>query len=302
MNKKNLIFIVLAIMLLIPKFTNALELNSNSLINEQSALKYKKEILNEEDFYLSNEWFDDNGELLPIIATETKYVETITKTDKYGNVLSLENNIISEEEYNNYTSTISSMKTRGISTDNEIETNAKKLKVTVMLDDPDDYSVYKVSVVNIWKTMPKVRSFDTIGLLYNGTGIESLTNAYGYQYFNYEHNTSRQSVNYSWHGNNMKLEPNGNDRGVSISQNILDDTYSILQNELWAYFNITQGSIRFNASYQHAVKSIDLAISKNFTFDVAGMGGVFNWNTSTSNWDNMDGVCKNITSQYLWYC
>jgi hypothetical protein len=89
-------------------------------------------------------------------------------------------------------------------------------------------------------------------------------------------------------------------KGISISQNIIDDTYNVLQNDL--YVSGTQGQyMQMAASYQHAVTNIDLATSMNFNFYAWGMGRVFNWNTSWSNWDNMQGVCFNW-SPYLWTC
>ena len=97
----------------------------------------------------------------------------------------------------------------------------------------------------------------------------------------------------------MKISNTGQ-KGVSISQNIVDNVYNVLQNDL--YISGTQGEyMRMAASYQHAVKNISLATSMDFTFNAWGMGKVYNWNSSTSNWDNMQGVCFNW-SPYLWTC
>lgn len=127
-------------------------------------------------------------------------------------------------------------------------------------------------------------------MLHNGN--LNITNAYGYQKYN------GNTISYSYNGTNMKTASNG----VSISQDIVDSVSSSLSNELWVHGSFTGSAHQITASYQHAVKNIDLATSKNFTFSTDGMGRVFKWNTSYSNWDNMQGVCANITPNYLWYC
>ncbi len=280
------------------KSVNALQFDdfTNNLI---PAEKFKTEVpeelfelYNEEKFYLTSDWLDENGDILPIISIDVKYIETTTKYGKRGKIEFSETKTISKEKYKNPPKLLrSSNCTEGL-TDDCWETTYKKVFLSVI---NNGYPNVKVSLINKWKKIPAVKSFDNIGIYYKGF---NLTNAYGYQRFNTASNQSEQVVTYGYNGTNMK---NILGTGVSISQNLVDNTYNFLVNELWAQGQLT-GIDGFNGSYQHAITDINLSTAKNFNFSGAGMGGVFNWNTSWSQWDGMQGVCRNLNSSYLWYC
>ncbi|MBR5663058.1 MAG: hypothetical protein IKX00_05430 [Bacilli bacterium] len=252
-----------------------------------------KEIYNEQPFILGEEWFDENGNLYPIKDFKVKYIETSTYidgTNSNNNVT--RQRILTADEYNNWTpnQTRSSCEYWGAA--DCWETTAKRIVIIYQT-----YPSEQAKVLNQWKTLPTVRSYDTIGLLYNNF---TMTSASGRQWYNTSSNPStNQYIDYSYNGTNMKISTTGQ-KGVSVSQNIVDNAYTVLQNDLYVYG--TQGNyMQMAGSYQHAVNDIDLATSKNFTFDAWGMGKVFNWNVSWSNWDGMQGVCFNW-SNYLWTC
>ena len=102
----------------------------------------------------------------------------------------------------------------------------------------------------------------------------------------------------------INMSINANESGISISQNLVNNAYTILQNELWVRGSISSSSVgdMILASYQHAVQDIDLTTAKNFNFSGSGMGRVFAWNTSYSKWDNMQGVCLKNGGNILWNC
>lgn len=177
------------------------------------------------------------------------------------------------------------------------ETSAKRLAIYI-------YTIpnQMIKLINQWKTIPSVKSFDNIGIVYENF---NLTSATGRQCYNTATNTSSQCIDYGWNGNNMSVRTeNDGQKGISISQNIINSVYNYLQNELTVYGTGNDGwfaDLKVAGSYQHAVTDIDLATAKNFKFDGWGMGKVYNWNTSWNKWDNMQGVCLNW-SGYLWTC
>ena len=246
----------------------------------------------EQNFIMGDEWFDENGNLIPTQVLDVKYVETSTYISSAGEQYNQQTEReITANEYQNW----APKQTRaacspGVYTDCW-ETTAKRLFIAYQT-----YPTERVQIINQWKTMPSVRSYDTIGVVFD---YYDMTNAWGYQWYNTSSNTNPQTINYSYGGSNMKISNSGQ-KGVSISQDLVDNAYTTLQNDLYMT-GTKQNYTRMAASYQHAVKNINLNTSKAFSFDPWGMGKVFNWNTSWSNWDNMQGVCFNW-SPYLWTC
>lgn len=253
------------------------------------------DLYNEQNFIMGPDWFDEDGNLKQIEILDVKYIETSTYISSDGEETDMHfEKVLTEEEYNNW----KPMQTRSVCSYQYAkdcwETNAKRLILMM-----NDYPSQQLILINQWKTMPSVRSFDTIGMTFEDF---NMTSAKGYQWFNYESSPSvSRKVEYSYKGKNMKISTTGT-QGVSITQNILDDTYSLLQNDLYVYGTRGQ-NLRITGSYQHAVKPIEFETSKDFTFNVWGMGHVFKWNAPTSNWDNMQGVCLNwSSSSNLWVC
>lgn len=277
------------------------EVTEAKLINNflEQAPEELVELYNDDSFEITYEWFDEDGNFDTDFEIMTQYIETVTKYEN-GEVVDVEEHTLTKEEYDSYDNTAStySYQIGNCTLDSPMyndcwETNAKRLTLAIKREYPTDeenWQKLKIAVINTWKTIPSVKSYDTIGLNHEGTF--NVTNAYGYQ--NWDGNV----ITYSYNGTNMKKDSSG----VSISQNIVDSTTSSLSNILWVHGQFNSGAQHINASYQHAVKNISLETSKDFTFNADGMGGVFMWNSSYSNWDNMRGVCVNIATNYLWVC
>ena len=286
-----------------------LSANRNKSIDKENSVRVAKfmdqapnelkEFFADENPVISPDWFDEKGNLLPLISLDTRYIETSTLIDANGVVRTIERELTAEE-YADWTLPES---TRAACTGSIPfgalcwETTAKKLLFSVL-----QYGAnpgYRISVVNTWKTMPSVKSFDSIGVLFQGYNVKT---AWGYQYYNTTSNANLQTINYSYKGTNMKIST-ANWQGIAISQDIVNNVHNTLRNELWVDGSFaSSGAIRFTASYQHAVSNITLATSHNFSFNPSGMGKVFNWNPSWSTWDNMAGLCKNVTPSILWVC
>lgn len=283
------------------------EINNDMITNSELTIKFMekapselKNLFDEENLIISTDWFDKNGELLPLIGVKEIYIETSTFKSSIGQHRTIEKQITSQE-YNTWEPPVQTRASCGsvpFQYHDCWETNAKRLTIAIM-GSSTNWQYAKIAIINEWKTMPNVRSFDSIGLLYNGF---VMTNAWGYQYYNTTSNHALQKISYGYKGANMKIS-NNSQGGVAISQNIIDNLYNKLRNELWVEGKIANNSpYQFTASYQHAVSSINLAISHNFTFHANGMGRVFSWGTSWNKWDNMQGVCVNLSYPTLWFC
>lgn len=317
---KRILMIVLTIMstIIFTYRVNALEINSIDMLDENLRIKEQEmqqnfisqapkeliELYNEGNLTLNASWFDEDGNFDTNYRILTQYQETQTYY-KNGKAIESESKVITKEEYDAYAindSNITTLNSNSTNSTNVVigncelssylyndcwETSAKRITLAVKDGYPNNA---RIVIINTWKTIPSVKSYDSIGFYSNGNF--TITNAYGYQ--KYDGNT----ISYSYNGDNMKLATNG----VSISQNIVDSVSSSLSNELYVHGNFINSAHQITASYQHAVNNISLETSKNFAFSGDGMGRVFDWNTSYSNWDNMQGVCANITSAYLWFC
>lgn len=302
--KKTVILSILTAMLFLANSPKVNAQEATSLNDSETIKKFMEqapseliELYEEQNFIIGPDWFDDDGNLIPIVDVDVKYIETKTYISSDGE----ESNITSEreltaKEYAEWTP----IQTRAACTSPPWgvadcwETTAKRI---FMLVRAYEDGTERLDAINQWKTMPSVRSYDTIGIIYNDFDVIT---AWGRQWYNTASNTENQNIVYDYQGTNMKISTD-EQSGISISQNIVDDVYSVLQNDI--YIAGYQGYyMQAAASYQHAVTNITLETSKNFVFDAwNGMGRVFNWNTSWDKWDNMQGVCVNFTD-YLWVC
>ncbi len=131
-------------------------------------------------------------------------------------------------------------------------------------------SYCSLSTYLTWKQNPKVRSYDVIGVrilgcqFYDTTAGVSLKSG-GKIYGSQAKITASNGI-----GNVVKLTSGD----VSYAQQVV---------------HVKNGSGTVFASYQHAVKSISLDKAKNFTFNGAGPGSVFNW-PNNDLFDQMAGV------------
>lgn len=272
--------------------------------NSKEIIELKKNL----DYDLGEEWYDNKGNPLPIYNIKNVYSKIITYYDKNGNVSIVENTSVNQNEYYNEThsnyvnnpqikASVISCSSLDMYKDC-IETNYKVLTIA-FLGNPT-YPNIKVAIINRWKKMPKIRSYDVIGMLMESSTF-NMSSAYGYQYYNESGSSGNLRINYSYQGTNMKLykDQSKKELGVSISQNLLNSAETLLRNELYVVgVDIPTNNDPFGvtASYQHSTEYIDLVDSKNFEFNFDGMGRVFKWKNNVQYWDNMEGVCGRLDS------
>lgn len=183
---------------------------------------------------------------------------------------------ITEEEYENFNPIMPILGDKGASG----ETSAKKISMYVVGGSTWNY----VSLTATWKGIPSTRSFDVIGI--RGYGVSFRNGSQSGEQV-YKVNGEVKGVDYAWNGTNIKKF----DNGFGISMNIVNDNITALQTSVDCDVTPTIERPTISGSYQHAVASVSLADSQNYTLGVSGLGGVFVYPYSISQkYDGMTGL------------
>lgn len=153
---------------------------------------------------------------------------------------------------------------------NYISTSQKTIKV---IDDCEKHC--RVTIIIDWHDIPKLKSYDLLGVLLEDTKLLKVIRSHLYaDYKMYDYI-------------NMKTEKNG----ISVTYKLPYAKFNmriILELEVTKYGNVA-------INYQHAKKSIMLEDSKRFNFIAQGYGGVFSFNgIAKKNYDSMDGLILNL--------
>ena len=128
-----------------------------------------------------------------------------------------------------------------------------------------------ISVTLTWKNSPAVRSYEVIGAYLSGTSLSNTPT------------TTVTSTSGTTNSNNIKNFSNG--FGVSIALPTYGESLVVNQT-----FRVATGGTVY-ASYQHAMKTISLSNSQNYSLSRTGYGGVFSFSgTAASTYDRMNGV------------
>ena len=128
-----------------------------------------------------------------------------------------------------------------------------------------------VVFTNDWKCIPKVKSYDVSGIRLSSTNF---TNTANDAYFVSDGNVTDPAGS------------RGASNGVGFAFKVPssgDIGYSAV------VANVNQSGVVYG-SYQHGVKSMNLNRALNFTFTSTGQGGVFEWGSYDSYFDQMGGV------------
>lgn len=225
--------------------------------------------------------------------TTTKYVETSTRYIN-GQPVNVSERQLSMNEFNASPSTsiiVPSSNSRFAAND-YVETNYKKITLDVTYG--ASVSTKFVTLTNIWKTIPKTKSFDVLAI---APGIASTSfNFSGHRsgYQKWDGNT----VNYDVNSDNWKLV-NSNTvwkKGLGLSQNLVDNTTTSLENSITVVFLSGADPFPVRASYQHATSDVTLAQSQNYTLGTDGMGNLIKFASSiASKYDNTPGLYAVLT-------
>lgn len=168
------------------------------------------------------------------------------------------------------------------------ETDSKKVYMSVFKQSGTPYLLY-VTLTGCWKTSPKVRSNDNIGL--RGENV-SFNNG-GAQVIWYKIGEGGKStvVNYS----NPKSSSNG--RGYSVTLPLSGDNIPTLpivvsMHQYLTIPNISGYGYAIYGAYSHAKSPVTYYESLGYNFSASGKGGVFEYTSTTiaNKYDNMQGV------------
>lgn len=212
------------------------------------------------------------------------YVKTMMLVDGNGNVIKQYDVDVTKAEYDRVGTFVAP---KAVCGDGIAcwETAYKKVAL-YLTEQAYPSSIGLIRVLNTWKRIPAVKSFDVIAATYAAT--YTTTSYHGYQI----HDGS--TITYNSSSGNFKKT----NYGVGLSQNIVDAVSSTLVNDLYIYGRFTNlfywltGSIC--GTYQHATSTTTLAQSQNYTFsqcDGTGLGGVLKFSAGIApKYDAMQGV------------
>ncbi|HCY44768.1 MAG TPA: hypothetical protein DHU33_05015 [Firmicutes bacterium] len=268
--------------------------NNNEVKNSVSASITKDEYLKLRDNYSDllidtfardsiDSILNDDGIVLD------EYIATTTYSDNRGNIISSNDNIISEES----AKAISSKKeVNMISNISDISPNEWNVKISttykrLIMTINKDSDLYNVRVYNEWLKMPTVKHYDVIASRWEGNaiyrgGIEGVQNVKlkngttDFSMYNLE-----AGFDHIVHGN----------KGVGITMNLYDDATEIVNSMSYLLSNASKSKII--GTYQHATSNaISLSQATSYKFTSNGLGGCIWFNTSDVNnkYDRMKGV------------
>ena len=149
-------------------------------------------------------------------------------------------------------------------------TSYKKLKVSASCSS----TVCSVSLVATWLVDPTVRSYDVIGYYLSNLDIISYGQA------------TVSSTAGTYYYSNVQTEYTSNHDAIGNSV-LLPSGSNLIVNQV---ITTTTGGIIYG-SYQHAVQTVTLPVSKSYTFSLTGYGRVFLFNgNAVGKYDGMAGV------------
>ncbi len=185
--------------------------------------------------------------------------------------------LINESDYQKF---ISSNIMNGKITINESEENISTYGTTIGTNEKNLKIVSSctsdclISVTATWLKLPAVKSYDVIGARFEKTSLKELLR------------TSVKSSTGTTYSTETKKFNNG--FGVSIVLPKYGNSIIVSQT-----YRVNKGGTIY-ASYQHALKSISLDNSKNYSIDSSGYGKVFKFSgVASSTYDKMS--CVDIT-------
>lgn len=272
--RKYWLMLVMTAVLLIPSsvFANSYVNQNGVIINETDYENLKKFYSEKHISILSQDEYDEimnQGIDFDNVKQTIKYIKTEYNqvTGKYVDTE------VTEEEYNSYQPNENTRATI-------IETSYKR----IALGFAKMSGTYAFVTFNaIWKIMPKVRSFDVIGVRLSNLDVVNGTQG-GNQIYDLNGQTSY--VSYAFNGTNIKNLSNG----FGISMNLLNSNVTYLECTINATMEVEAYPAVLFASYQHAVQDVTLATSQNYTIGV-GLGNVFVFNNNIGNkYDGMEGT------------
>lgn len=297
MKKLNLILMLFAFTL-----TIMLPINAKALTNfagvEMTENQYNElvKVYGEDlTLYFTQEQFDiATNKKYKLLDKEERFIKTATYIDSNGKVRETYETELTKEEFNNDDDTsfyaICSESQDPTPVDNSCwETDSKRI-IMYYYTYNDDWTKLLVNVIVRWKTQPKIRSYDIIGIRHNPSYKLNVAETKAQLFYLYDIN------------NNYKLidiyNPKVYDDGFGIVTKLPDTSTMArsIQIGLTAEFKRTDSHnwYRMYGAYTHARENVTYDQARTFFITPSGRGEVFGFENYTSNlinkYDNMQGV------------
>lgn len=277
--KKILTTAFLLLMFINFKNVSALENETNSFTNSQNVTITEErflELMNAgytiDDIYSMDQTTYNNAVTSKNdIAITTKYYKTIT-TERYGNITN-ETIEISEKEYNNGNEGYSTFASGAT------ETNYKRLTAMITRSE-DDSDLMQYKTYLYWKSMPSTRSYDIIGMGFEGNLVNiayfvEFRNLYTYGGTTYVSTAGQITEFSSGAGAVFKLPTN------NISTLCQELTFEVQKNNS----NETITELETGGDYSHATSSVSQStVVANYH---ANTGGLTLYSAISNKYDNM---------------
>lgn len=213
----------------------------------------------EEIYYMEEEEFNNNKNIEGNLeATTEKYFVNIIRYDSTGKIISNNDMEVTEDDYDGNGIML-------LSYDGYVETTYKKMVVTIAAAS----SKYRYKVTLTWKNMPKVRSYDIIGIGFDA----GVYNAGGSYVFN---QTSCVSTNCT-NTNTVNSETIDSLSGLGVSFKLPTST-SLTTLRSYFYFDVSKlsssGTITemyAYGDYSHATSTVSSGAANGFYVNQAGI-------------------------------
>lgn len=248
------LFITLLVFGICTKNVKALEYENYfgiTITNEQYNNLLNQGFNEEEIYYMNEDTFNENKDLnAELVSVNSKFYKSIY-TDLNGTAQLVE---LTEEEYENE----SSNQVRGY-----VQTEYKRMDAYITKIDNTQFR-YKVTVG--WRNLPSVRSYDIIGVAFEGGSVTIP----GDVYFNFTYCISDGSCRTS-NGYNYKAKNyNGGSAVYKFPTTAISMTTSL-------YYNVVKNTTEtitaqlIHGDYAHATQNVDYAIYSNHTMTRGGL-------------------------------
>ena len=262
---------LICIGLILPGIVSAKEISFSNINNSKVYVNENNVIMNEHQ----------------VNELRTYIVECIYN-DENGNVIDVETNEITKTEYEGPKSLLKNSCKNSINSIIPDTVYARKTTIQYSYSDLENH-YGRVVVDNVWSTIPKIKEFDVIGVMWPADKFV-VANIKGLQIYD------GSTITYEYGGKNTVYRTTGNYHGAAVAQNIVNSTSKSLENKILVDGTVNTGA-QFFGSYQHAHTNLatTLVDAQNFTFDINGYGNVFNFmKLSAPKYDNAPGVKTKI--------
>lgn len=289
MKKSYLSILTIAFLLIVPFKVNALG-NHDTIVNQNGVEMTLEEYTNlkkiHSDLYIDTMTQDDFDQKMNL-GIDFNNGQTVKKYYKS------QHNYITGETNSTEVSELEYMQV-GMNNNGDmpqatyIETGYKWIALSLFKT--SDNTAY-ATITEHWKSLPTVRSYDVIAMRFTNMSVINGTQQ-GKQF--YRINGTNNYIAYEFNGSNTNNQSNG----FGISMNLLNTDVDELECEADTSLIIDDYVALTFASYQHAVQTVTLSESMNYTLGSMGLGNVIHFlNTSTINkYDGMEGLYTYFTS------